>query len=255
MQRRPRSRKIHANLSNSVYQRLNMYALAASAAGVSVLSLAQPAEAKIVYTPAHVTIGDFALDLNHDSKVDFYLDHYIRFHSGGSISTLRVCHSGSCNSTNLGSNASNQVRGSSHGGAVALRAGAKIQKGYRFLGKDTLVPMGARLFNSFASTTLWTGQWVNGGNGVKNRYLGLKFKINGRFHFGWARLTVTTSKRSFTATLTGYAYETIAGKAIIAGKTKGPDVITPQPASLAHLATGASAIPAWRVKQTVATTH
>jgi uncharacterized repeat protein (TIGR03803 family) len=50
--------------------------------------------------------------------------------------------------------------------------------------------------------------------------------------------------------LTGYAYETIANKSIIAGKTKGPDVVTVQPASLGHLARGASAIPAWRAKET-----
>jgi len=46
--------------------------------------------------------------------------------------------------------------------------------------------------------------------------------------------------------LTGYAYETIANKAIIAGRTKGPDVTAAQPTSLGHLAAGASAIPAWR---------
>jgi uncharacterized repeat protein (TIGR03803 family) len=91
---------------------------------------------------------------------------------------------------------------------------------------------------------------------------GLKFKIKGRFHFGWARLTVTTTKNEFTetrllftATLTGYAYETIPGKGIVAGKAKGPDVITVDPASLGHLAAVASALPAWRVRQTAATTH
>jgi hypothetical protein len=36
-----------ANLSDSVHQRLNVYALAASAAGVSVLAFAQPSDAKI----------------------------------------------------------------------------------------------------------------------------------------------------------------------------------------------------------------
>jgi len=40
-------------LSSSLEHRLNSYALAASAAGVSFLALAQPAEAKIVYTPEH----------------------------------------------------------------------------------------------------------------------------------------------------------------------------------------------------------
>jgi hypothetical protein len=42
--------------------------------------------------------------------------------------------------------------------------------------------------------------------------------------------------------LTGYAYETIPNKAIIAGKIKGPDVVTVQsdtaPGSLGRLALG-----------------
>jgi hypothetical protein len=77
--------------------------------------------------------------------------------------------------------------------------------------------------------TGWVGPWLNGGKGVKHRYLGFKVTIKGRFHFGWARMTVTTTPYGFTATSTGYAYETIPNKAIIADKTKGPAVITVQP--------------------------
>jgi hypothetical protein len=103
-----------------------------------------------------------------------------------------------------------------------------------------------RFFDGCCGTKTWSGPWVNHGKGVKHRYLGLKFNIKGRFHFGWARLTVGTTQFSFTATLTGYAYETVPNKPIITGKTKGPDVTTVEPASLGHLAAGASAIPAWR---------
>ena len=61
-----------------------------------------------------------------------------------------------------------------------------------------------------------TGRWDN----VDNRYLGMKFTINGKVHYGWARLSVTNLKDKFriTATLTGYAYETIPNKPIKAGK-------------------------------------
>jgi hypothetical protein len=52
MERSSRSRKT-AELSESVHRQLSMYALAASAAGVGLLSLAQPVEAKIIYTPAN----------------------------------------------------------------------------------------------------------------------------------------------------------------------------------------------------------
>lgn len=49
--------------------------------------------------------------------------------------------------------------------------------------------------------------------------------------------------------LTGYAYETIPNKAIIAGKTHGKDVITLDDASLRHPARGAAAFPGWRREQ------
>jgi hypothetical protein len=61
------------------------------------------------------------------------------------------------------------------------------------------------------------GPWLH----VKQAYLGLKFVIKGKTHFGWARVKLSVPKFSgpMTATLTGYAYETIPGKAIIAGAT------------------------------------
>jgi hypothetical protein len=49
--------------------------------------------------------------------------------------------------------------------------------------------------------------------------------ISRKVHFGWTRLTVTTSAKTFTATLTGYPYETIPNTSIIAGKTKGPTTL------------------------------
>ena len=49
MKRSSRPRKI-TRLSQSMHQQLNMYALAAGAAGVSVLALSPSSEAKIVYT-------------------------------------------------------------------------------------------------------------------------------------------------------------------------------------------------------------
>jgi len=64
----------------------------------------------------------------------------------------------------------------------------------------------------------------------------------------------------FTATLTGYAYETIANNAIIAGKTKGPDdaeptasdTHTPEPVMLGALALGAPGLFIWRREESVA---
>jgi hypothetical protein len=83
---------------------------------------------------------------------------------------------------------------------------------------------------------------VGKGKGVKDRYLGLKFVVDGGVHYGWARVSVTLGHhRQFddvSGTLTGYAYETVADKPIIAGEITGLDVITVQPETLGGLALG-----------------
>ena len=63
-----------------------------------------------------------------------------------------------------------------------------------------------------------------------------------------------------TATLTGYANETIPGKSVIAGQTKGPDAErdaslhthTPEPATSGMLAIGAPGLSSWRREESLA---
>jgi hypothetical protein len=74
--RSPRSARTPAAVSSEIHHQLTMYALAAGAAGVGLLTLAEPTEAKIVYTPAHRLIrahSAFQLDLNHDGTTDFLI--------------------------------------------------------------------------------------------------------------------------------------------------------------------------------------
>ena len=80
--RRSSQPRTTAELSKSLHQQLNKYALAASAAGVGVLALAQSAQAKIVYTKTHVVIGTnhiYELDLNHDGIADFKISNHSFF--------------------------------------------------------------------------------------------------------------------------------------------------------------------------------
>jgi len=230
-----------APLSSSLRHHLDMYALAASAAGVSLLALTPPAEARIVYTPTHKTItknnGRYYLDVNHDKLTD-----YAFWVSSLNGPLLQVRGSIYCFHT-----APNSVMGtftqSFHALAFALNKGSMISNQSGLSGYATMV---------FQQSGQWFGHWVN----AKNRYLGLRFlDKHCSLHYGWARLSVKTTTTSVSATLTGYAYETIANKGIIAGKTKGPDVITVEPATLGHLARGASAIPAWRQRESVGVTH
>jgi len=222
-----------SSLSDSVHHQLNMYALAASAAGVGVLALAQPLEAKIVYTKTHQSISlnsRYKLDLNHDGITDFVLSNF--YGSGesswGGFLAIAVPR---------GNAVMTSFAGSSF--ASALAAGIKIRANSKF---------NARSFVLMADS--WAGVLVSGRLGpwlnVKNRYLGLRFAIDGKTHYGWARLNASCGDLRCQGLLTGYAYETIPNKPIITGRTKGPDVITVEPASLGHLAAGSWAIPAWR---------
>jgi len=63
-----------------------MYALAAGAAGVGMVAMARPSEAKITNTPANQQIplcDFFDLDLNHDGITDFVFYHCSTGQHGG----------------------------------------------------------------------------------------------------------------------------------------------------------------------------
>ena len=79
MKRSPRLPGTPSRLPDSLHRQLNLYALAASAAGVGALALAQPAEAKIIYTKTHMVIAgaeQYYLDLNHDKITDFTIVNF-----------------------------------------------------------------------------------------------------------------------------------------------------------------------------------
>ena len=249
------SRKTVSNLSESVQQYLNMYALAASAAGVSLLALAQPAEGRIVYTPANIKItengGLISFDLDHDGIADFGLSNKYLHTQTQWYGTLAVVQA----------QQANEIWGVNSKGllcAGALPKGIRVGPKGRFQ-KDPATG----LVMAFSNPDTYFGQWFH----VKQAYLGLKFVIKGKTHFGWARVKLSV-KGQITATLTGYAYETTPNKAIITGKTKGPGdeggveqlspaTLTapiPKPASLSLLALGSPGLSIWRRKESVGAT-
>jgi hypothetical protein len=109
------------------------------------------------------------------------------------------------------------------GGTEAVAAA--LPKGKRIGPKREFkhYPYGAVMAAATKATTC--GVWAGQSN--LHAYLGLKFTIKGKVHFGWVRMKVDTLQRPFSAILTGYAYETIPGKAIVAGVTNGPDDAEP----------------------------
>lgn len=226
---RPRSiAQVNPRLDKS----LAAYVVAASAAGVSMLALARPAEAKIAFTPAHTAIGprtSLLLDLNNDGVNDFLLSNW----QYGHASHLSIAQQAPANEI--------------FDNAVALPAGVPIGPRGPFLNNALLAQQ-----SSVSGSSGNLGPWKD----ARNRFLGLKFSINGETHYGWARMTVT-AKGDIVATLTGYAYETIPNRPIIAGKISGPEdasavgpaeMLSPshESATLGMLARGAASVAIWR---------
>jgi hypothetical protein len=233
MKKSSQSPRTPSSLSDTVHHQLNMYVLAAGAAGVGILASAQPVDAKVVYTPAHTKIAfcdptrQYPLNLNHDADIDFLLSTN-RFDSTLAGTSLGI----------HGAAPANQVAGdpvaTSAVSAWALQAGDRVGPDLLF---GRFAGMATRLLSS---ERVWCyGFWAN----VTKHYLGLRFQdLHQRLHYGWARLNVScresTGWGGLSGLLTGYAYETIPNKAIIAGKTEVPDVITLEPGSLGALAAG-----------------
>jgi hypothetical protein len=165
-------RNTTSNLSEPVHQQLNMYALAAGAAGVSLLALAQPCEARIIYRHTNVVIGrggvpSYDLDLNHDGITDFTI-------SGGSNREPHTRGHAWLGETPAASNAAVgakycQSSQSCTLNASALSRGAKVGSGQRFYG-------GVGRMASIRCFTLGCKEWGYWRN-VTNRYLGLKFLV------------------------------------------------------------------------------
>jgi hypothetical protein len=185
-----------------------MYVLAASAAGVGVLALAQPSQASVVYTPANQRVGAngvYNLDLNHDETVDFLIQQW---NYGNWPSNNQLLADPAVGNGVLGKRIT----------ASALMAGASIGPNQDFIagGNNGEVMLSITHFTT-GGTSFVHGPW----NNIRNRYLGLKFQIDGETHYGWARLSVQRTAYHFTVLLTGYAYETLPNTAIKAGQTTG----------------------------------
>jgi hypothetical protein len=233
-------------LPQTIDHRAKLYSLAAAAAGVSLLVLAQPAEATVVITVKNIPVpvlSHVSIDLNHDGVSDFSFYLNTEFVGRSTSANLRV--------TPLGGGA--VVGKSPSNYASALLRGANIGPSAHFLN-------GARIEYSkrYGSGSHYLkGKW---GGDQPNRFLGVKFLISGTTHYGWVRLTVGTKPNGpgpFSATITEYGYETIANKRLGAGLAGAESTDAqatadrPGPPSLGMLALGADGLALWRREETL----
>jgi hypothetical protein len=217
--------------SNVLHRQTRLYSLAAAAAGVSLLALTQPAQGEVVVTRKTIAISPFdiaaGIDLNHDGITDFRFYNYSDFGSA----SLRVV--------------GGSVVGTFYASALARRA--NVGPSAHFSSAQN--PFVRIERGGLGDGGMFVGNW--GGN-PKNRYVGVRFLINGQTHYGWVRLTVNTSlETGITATITGYAYETVANKKITVGTAAASAsaenaIAEPNGPSLGMLARGAESLPLWR---------
>lgn len=235
IRKQPTGKKEHKEME----RRLAAYGITA-AASLGLLASACPAQAEVIYTPTKTVLnnGLLAIDLDGDGTADFTLED--DFNGGFFRSNRRLLLQG-----DVGASVMN-----SQDFALALGAGAMIGSSRKFRAVN---PMAIRMANvgyvcasSSACNSLDFGPWKQ----AQNRYLGLKFLIGGQVHYGWARLSVVShyqagGKSTIRVLLTGYAYETTPGMAIVAGGGAGTQaqVVAPRDATLGQLALGAVA---WR---------
>jgi len=177
----------------------------------AALVFGQRMYATVVYTPVDITVtgtGILKIDLNHDGVTDVSI-----VYSGGS----HFCPGAGLGGYGIvdalpGANDATVANGNY---TLALSSGTKISSSRSFYsGEGFMLGYNTCLFPPHANSGAWQD--------VFNHYVGVRFLISGHTHYGWARLSVLEGRSGPIITLTGYAYETIAGHGITAGQTSGP---------------------------------
>jgi hypothetical protein len=226
--------------SESDDRRLKLYSLAAAAAGVSVLALAQPLEGEVIVTRKAIQLHEgipVSVDLNNDGLADFKFSFTTYFSSGHYKYHAKLAMKGLTKGKVVGRKISD-FRGPY---ASALAAGANIGPAAHFSSSKGQITISREI--QYGSVLGYYGYWHD----APNRFLGVKFQIKGQTHYGWIRLNFSFGG---TTQINGWAYETVANKKITAGQTadsaeEAPLAKKGEP-SLGMLALGAEGNSVWR---------
>jgi hypothetical protein len=234
-------------LGRTLEERLAAYALCA---GTGMLTFTQPAEAQIDYTPVdvklqcgpHVQNTHFCKEsalLDFDGTTEFQLlDGWFNSSVGGTG-----------NYFSLG------LVAKQPGAAVAVTGSfqeAVLQSG-ESIGPNQEWKPGKRdemgvMFSLRNLGCFPSGGWQN----IKGGFLGLRFKIDGQTHYGWAEVStefLTAQPCAIRVWLAGYAYNTAPDEPILAGQKTGNDAEEVAPATLGVLSFGALGLDLWRTNR------
>ena len=255
-----------SELPARVRQRLNSYALAASAAGVSVLACSVPADCAPVCKNVFVKL--------------FHTDTYALNPGGQLVAPFNLAETNKDVSSLSGTAWNRGFLTPNSAGAKAL-----LSKGYpAALAAGATIGPGGQFGKGKSYGMLFTYGPSNGGTyrhhlgnlrlGQFN-YVGFKYSFSGETHYGWVRLEVTFQRGGDgpygTMQIWKYGYETAANTAIKAGQcsseasrdvqpvskeraggvsSSAPSTASAhQPATVGMLALGAQGLALWRRKE------
>lgn len=238
-----KSGTVTSPLSSVASKRLLQYGLGigAAAAGVPVAGHAQANNPNVVYTNAgDLTATTIYFDLNAApggttvSSTNFAGADFRLYENGINAGTKPRVGA-------YGANQTNQIVAATRGTlnrsyAVALSNGATIGSLQNFVTNPYLDNTG--LGSNYSAPGQSQGDFKVGTTG----YIGLKLQPSGSTDafYGWAYLTFNgTGNTAGEFTLHGFAYDTVANEAILAGQV-------PEPSSALLLATGAGGVVALR---------
>ena len=199
---------IKTDSSASRAKKLAAYSLAAGAATATGAT----ADAQIVYSgPQNISInsgGSLALQIDADVNADLILKNYV--FGGGPYQGATV----------------NFFPGKVVGFTAGNSYVSALAPGF-LIDSSSVGPtfLGSMAYGSVNPNAQF--------NNVTNAYIGLSFPIGTATHFGWVRVDVNNSARSFV--VKDWAYNATAGTGIRAGEI-------PEPASLGLLAAGAAGV-------------
>jgi hypothetical protein len=248
-----RNAQVQSTETETFEKRLRAYAVGAGAVAAGLMAVSPPAVADIVVVPTHIAVGPYSsFPINIDGTTALTLNI-------PSIHRSTVY----CVSENLFATAASGAGVVGHGPAkqvAALKFGAVIGPADQFeAGKQGIASgVSCRDFG-----------WGVGGPfaNTKDRFLGLKFELNGQTYYGWAGFGVVFpagGTAELTAVLTAYAYETEPNTPIYAGQSSdnpresrllpangtAPNAAKLQPATLGVLALGSIGLDVWRKQET-----
>ena len=197
-----------AKIKNSILKRIKKYSLVTS----GIIALANTANAQIVHTDIEpdftglVTDWEsYSLDIDNDGVRDFdiYASHF-SVTSSHSYSSRYLKVNGQLNEI--------------------------LCETFNNIGDPKAIDLSANISNSLNSfsnnadweggnqTMAWTWNDFSGGDfrGETDKYLGVRFKIEGEWHYGWVRIDVDYDVNTFV--IKEYAYESTPNTPINAGE-------------------------------------